>query len=318
MVANASSRILQGKHCLGLQTPSRACITGPSLLQELKATQQNGYPGWLELNANGDRQGRYSIQQLKPAQSEGGELSKVMVAEFDSLTKVMTYVNNISWIQNKAAEGHDHPESLCSHACKPHEARVVQEVFCCWTCVPCRANEHLTINGTRCTQCRDFFWPDPKQANTTCVPIAPTTPRLDTVTGVIQMTLALLCLVVTGVVFVFFHRYRQRRVIKASSRELSFLMLLGITIGYTTIIMLLAPPTEVTCRFSFFLFCVSFTLLYGPLLVRAVRIFRIFKASKSTTTRPRMVDSSHQLIFSFVLFFVQVTPLPPFGRSRYR
>ena len=308
MIANASSRVLQSTQCAG-RTPWHACIPGYSLLQQLFATHQNGYSGWLEFDANGDRHGHFSIQQFRPARSKGEALTTVTVAEFATRTETMGYINTIKWLRNKPREGYDHPESQCSDPCKAKERRSRMDISCCWTCVACSANEYPTYDGTRCVKCRDFFWPETKQANATCTQIQPTTPRMDTVSGAIQIALALLCLVATFVVFVFFLYHIQSKVIKASSRELCFLMLLGIAIGFTTIIMLLAPPTGVTCRITFFMFCVSFTLLYGPLLVRAVRIFRIFNASKRTPTRPRMTNSIPQLLFSFILFFVQVSLL---------
>ena len=309
MLANATARVLNSSDCSALAgAAARACVTGPRLLQELKATRQNGYTGWLELDSNGDRLGRYVVEQVMPGsgRSGGAVFSVVRLAEFDSLTSRMNVVRNVSWDYYLPRHGLSHPDSRCSYPCGPHEARVVQEVTCCWLCQPCRVNERLILNGTRCDPCPAFTWPDPSNANTTCLSIPPDTLRLNSLMGGVQAALALLCLLFCVVVFVFFHRHRKCRVIKASSRQLSFLILLAISLGYLVIVTLLAPPTDITCRVNFLLFCVSFTLIYGPLLVRALRIFRIFEASKRSARRPRMIDTSHQLIFSFVFLFIQV------------
>jgi hypothetical protein len=84
-------------------------------------------------------------------------------------------------------------------------------------------------------------------------------------------------------------------------------MLLAIGVGYVVMVLLLAPPTGVTCRISFILFCLSVAMLYGPLLVRALRIFRIFEASKKSAARPKYVETMHQLIFCLALIVIQVT-----------
>ncbi|XP_070185379.1 metabotropic glutamate receptor 5-like [Littorina saxatilis] len=306
MLANATARVLAATpECEGVTgRGARDCVTGPRLLSELKATRQNGYTGWLELDANGDRLGRYVIKQVVPDPVH--VYDTVVVAEFDSLTRKMTLTNNVTWFYHAPLPGQDHPESKCSHPCAAHEARVVQEVTCCWLCNPCRVNDRLAFNGTRCEACPPFTWPDPDTDESTCLAIPPDTPRLDSVMGAVQTALAFLCLLVCLLVFIFFHRHRSCRVIKASSRELSFLMLLAIAMGYVVMVTMVAPPTDLTCRLNFLLFCLSFTLLYGPLLVRALRIFRIFEASKRSARRPRFIESGHQIVFSFAFIAVQV------------
>ncbi|XP_076458578.1 metabotropic glutamate receptor 6-like [Babylonia areolata] len=303
VLTSAVSRVLRSSECSGVLDPSaaRKCVTGPRLLDQLLATRQQGHTGWIELDSNGDRQGRYVIKQVVPRaalqqQSRSTVYDQVTVAEFDALTNELSLVRNINWHHalrgGSGAEEAGRPESRCSYPCGPHQARVVQEVTCCWLCQPCRVNERLILHGTRCDPCPLFTWPDPGTENTTCRPISPDRPRVDSVAGSVQISFAL--------------RHRHRRVIKASSKELSFLMLLAIGLGYLTMATLVAPPTDVTCRMNFLFFCVSFTLIYAPLFVRTLRIFRIFEASKRSAQQPRLVDSSHQLIFSFVLLSVQV------------
>ncbi|KAK7506493.1 hypothetical protein BaRGS_00001968 [Batillaria attramentaria] len=259
MFTNATMRVLNSPECRGrVGAAARACVTGPRLLQELKVTRQAGHTGWLELDENGDRLGKYRISQVVPAPLSDGPFELVTLAEFDSLTGNMTVLRNVTWAHHQPQVNLTHPESRCSWPCGPGEARVPQEVTCCWLCQPCRVNEYLAYNGTRS-------------------------------------------------VFVYFHRHRNCRVIKASSRELSFLMLLAIAIGYVTMITLITPPNDVTCRVNFLLFCLSFALIYGPLLVRALRIYRIFEAGQKSAQRPRMIDSHHQLLFSFGFLSVQVS-----------
>ena len=307
VMANASSRILSScssPHVL------RTCITGPLLLHELKDTQQYGYSGWLDFDENGDRLNTYTIYQVKPLKGKGGYFSTELVARYDPMKTSLTFLGNISWLRHEPAKGRVNPQSQCSADCKPRQKRALEKVNCCWTCVPCRANEYATDDSTECVKCRDFFWPSPNLTSTTCVPILPATAwTLYGTYTVLQIILASLCLVAAFSVFVFFLRHRHRRVIKASSRELSFLMLLAIVLGYTTVIMLLAPPNDVTCRISFILFCSSFTLLYGSLFVRTVRIFRIFRDNIESTRRPRMTGCGHQVVFSLALLLVQVSLL---------
>ena len=97
ILANATSRVLNSPDCSGLMgAAARECVTGPRLLDELRATRQYGYTGWLQLDSNSDRQGRYVVEQVVPG--SGGEVfSVVMMAEFDSLTGHLSVARNVSW-----------------------------------------------------------------------------------------------------------------------------------------------------------------------------------------------------------------------------
>lgn len=312
MLANATARVLSSAACATLLGSSaRGCITGPHLLAELMKTRQPGYTGWIELNVNGDRLGKYLLRQVMPAfTSEGiteaGYL-EVPVAEFDALSGRMTMLSNLSWAHQWVPGSQGTPESRCSWPCAEGEARVPQEVKCCWLCQACRINERLADNGTRCEACPIFQWPDPTTGSTTCIDIPVDIQELNSIRGVAQSTLALGSFLCCLAVLVFFVRHRHKRVIKASSHELSLVMLLAICLGYVTILTLLATPTDITCRANYLLFCLSFAFLYGPLLMRALRIFRIFDAGKRTVRMPKLVGSGHQLLFSFGLILIQVS-----------
>lgn len=313
MFANATARILNSPDCrLHTRTEARGCLTGPRLLAELKATRQQGYSGWLELDVNGDRLGKYLLRQVLPAwdiQSEPGiTYVQVPVAEYDSLKESMRVIQRISWAYFQLPKvNQTAPESRCSWPCAVGQARVPQEVKCCWFCLPCRVNERLSGNGTRCEACPLYTWPDLDTDRTSCSSIPLDTPQWPSVRGVVQTTVAVGSFLCCAAVFVFFGHKRRCRVIKASSRELSHLMLLAIVLGSVVMVTLLAPPDEFTCRVNFFMFCLSFALLYGPLLVRTLRIYRIFEAGQRSIRRPGMVSSGHQIFFSLGLVLVQVS-----------
>ncbi|XP_025088527.1 metabotropic glutamate receptor 3-like [Pomacea canaliculata] len=308
MIANATARVLRSTHCAGRTgSQARACVTGPRLLEEIKLTQQEGYTGWLELDNDGDRLGRYEIRQLLPG--DGGALTEMLVARFDARLGEFSHLRNFSWVHFQIAEdaqNPDIPESRCSWPCSIGEARIPQEVTCCWLCRPCRPNEQLVLNGTMCQTCPTFTWPDPATGYSTCYDISPDTPTFASLRGVLQTLAALACCALCLAVLVFFVRHWNCRIIKACSRELSLLMLLAIGLGYVTMVTLLAPPSEVSCRINYLLFCLSFAVIYGSLLVRAQRIYRIFDAGQRSTQRPRLIGSSHQLLLAAGLILVQV------------
>lgn len=313
MFANATAYLLSDPNCkVTASTDARACVKGPQLLAELKKTRQSGYTGWLELDSNGDRLGVYILSQLRPAasveqQADGLAYDDVRVATYNTQSGYMSKLRNLSWVHHSASSDPGSLESRCSQPCDAGKARIVLEVKCCWLCQSCRSNERLAEAGTRCEDCPLFTWPDPATNRTTCRDIEVDVPEWNSARGIVQITLALGCLFCCKAVVLFVCRHWNCRVIKACSRELSLLMLLAICLGYVAMVTLLAWPTEVSCRANYLLFCLSFALIYGPLLVRALRIYRIFNASQRSVRRPSMVSSGHQFFFSTGLVLVQVS-----------
>ncbi|XP_025102405.1 metabotropic glutamate receptor-like [Pomacea canaliculata] len=316
VIANATARVLMSPACAGLAgRQARTCVTGTRLLSEVKVTHEQGLTGWLELEDNGDRLGSYVVSQVLPLHAAvPGALTSKVVSTFDAHSKTFTEVSDVDWRYHTRLQEESNrlnwslfpPESRCSWPCSIGEARIPQEVTCCWLCRPCRPNEHLVLNGTMCQTCPTFTWPDPATGYSTCYDISPDTPTFASLRGVLQTLAALACCALCLAVLVFFVRHWNCRIIKACSRELSLLMLLAIGLGYVTMVTLLAPPSEVSCRINYLLFCLSFAVIYGSLLVRAQRIYRIFDAGQRSTQRPRLIGSSHQLLFAAGLILVQV------------
>ena len=98
----------------------------------------------------------------------------------------------------------------------------------------------------------------------------------------------------------------QARIIKATSRELTYVMLGGVTIQYILVFTQVAPPSTFLCKFNFIGFHIAFTVVYAPLLMRTNRIYRIFNAGKKTKTLPSCASPLSQIVITFLLIAVQV------------
>ena len=68
----------------------------------------------------------------------------------------------------------------------------------------------------------------------------------------------------------------------------------------------IAKPSRLVCWLRASLFAIAVSTIYSPILVKAVRIYRIFKAGVKGTQRPRFTSSSVQVIFTGVLIGIQV------------
>lgn len=325
--ADAIHRLLQNRCPNALGKEAQQCIKGDVLLKYLFNSSFPGVTGRMKFDEQGNLIGTYQIRQVKlqsSNQSSANNKSTVPnliespIAIYDISLGNITYTNNsISWghlvyeyAENSVRPGlysdDQPPTSVCSHPCTAREYSVPKEIICCWECRRCHSNEIVVSNRTSCDTCDTFTWPDEGSNYTTCVPIPLTFSAPSDTLSLIQICLAVGAILTQCLVVAAYFIYRENRVIKAASRELSILQMAGIFLGYVTVIVFQTRPTPDTCSALYFMFCMSFAWLYSPLIVKTVRIFRIFESSAKYNRRPSFVSPQSQIVFASVLIFLQV------------
>lgn len=265
--------------------------------------------------------GKYVISQILP----GNPVRQVQVRIVDTVgNETITTLNNISWNFLKPLDSpfppgailppppvpvldKDTPVSVCSRVCGVGEYKIPKDQPCCWECQFCRDNEIVKPNQTGCQACPTFFWPERETNYTTCKEIVPDYPIFTDAVVVFETCTSCLGIAAALGVFIAYVIYRDAKVIKASSKELSFLQLFAIGVGYITMLVYVAPPTEEMCAIAYWLFCFSFDLLYAPLLVKAVRIYRIFNAAANGTRGLKLVSPLSQVVISCIIVMGQVS-----------
>ena len=305
ILANAAARVLKSAACENItHSNARACIKGPQLLEQLLATEQEGYSGYLKLDENGDRLGSYDISQYI-----GDNLAGRKVAVFSSVSNKLFITQTITWEHHNLPNSGTVPESRCSRPCKPGEVRITQKEKCCWSCKAC--NRHEFIKKNTCQACPPNTWPDRAANLTRCMHITLAMRILSSPSYIVLLLLSAIGLLVCIAVGGFFVCYEETYVVKASCRELTSMMLFAVALGYTTSVTILATPSRLLCIVNFVMFSVSLNLVYGPLLVKTVRIYRIFCLSVSPTwgvkrKRLKLISGTYQIIFSFIILLIQV------------
>ena len=84
-------------------------------------------------------------------------------------------------------------------------------------------------NATRCEACPMTYWPDSVN-QTECLSISPTIPTYTDAVVLMFVAFAMVGVLSSFVVFSVYVRHNDARIIKATSRELSYMMLVGLTI----------------------------------------------------------------------------------------
>lgn len=198
----------------------------------------------------------------------------------------------------------EHPESVCSKPCNTGEA---QEPFndgsCCWTCKTCTKYQYLPT-PVKCEDCAMGTLPNANK--TVCVPIPPIYLSYTDGVAIGAMIFSSIGIIATLFVITVFSKYNDTPVVKASGRELSFVLLSGIFLCYSMTFILISKPGVIMCGMQRFGIGLCFALCYGAILTKTNRIARIFRAGKRTAKRPKFISPKSQLFICFGLISLQV------------
>ncbi len=290
------------RECLGM-------TSGDELLESMRNVSFRGSVGDISFNAVGERYGRYAI--IQATRDQEGNARKREIGYWSLLTDSLTIDKALEWkekhlLQNKTVHLEVYPESVCSYPCGPREYYHMQELPCCWDCRICRENERIIDNGTGCNLCDQFTWPDEETA-TYCIELphnylAATNPiglALVTITGIVLLfSLAILLL---------FLKNSNRKLIKATSRELSFIILCGTILACVVSFVYIVKPSDIVCKIRSVGFHFAVVLIYAPLAMKSIRIYRIFAASLKGLSKPKFTSTKVQIVFAMIALLMQVS-----------
>ena len=214
-------------------------------------------------------------------------------------SKLEIYQSKIAWFNSSSLP----PESLCSKPCKTGERMIKSKIKeCCFTCYPCQGDEIL-LNNT-CSQCNTYEIPDGNKA--TCVEYDKLEVKITNYLSLIVVTESALGFALNSFVLYLFIKHIDSKLVKSSSRELSFFMIAGLYLCFISPCIFLLHPTVVRCGLRRFIFGLSLTACYTPLMLKTNRIYRIFRAARFMVSMPYLVSPRSQILICFGLLALQL------------
>ncbi|XP_060907997.1 metabotropic glutamate receptor 1 isoform X2 [Labrus mixtus] len=275
-------------------------IDGSKLLDYLLKTSFRGVSGEeIYFDENGDTPGRYDIMNL---QSVGdGRYDYMNVGSWhEGILNIDDYK---LWMNSS-----DMVRSVCSEPCSKGQIKVIRkgEVSCCWICTTCKDNEYVQDEFT-CKACELGWWPDDDLA--VCQPLPLKYLDWADVESIVAVVFSCVGILITSFVTFVFIQYRDTPVVKSSSRELCYIILIGIFLGYICPFTLIARPTVASCYLQRLLVGLSSAMCYSALVTKTNRIARILAGSKKKicTKKPRFMSAWAQVVLASMLISVQLT-----------
>ncbi|XP_006882138.1 PREDICTED: metabotropic glutamate receptor 4 isoform X2 [Elephantulus edwardii] len=271
-------------------------VDGTQLLRYIRNVNFSGIAGNpVTFNENGDAPGRYDIYQYQLR--NGSAEYKVIGSWTDHLH---LRIERMHW----PVSGQQLPRSICSLPCQPGERKkTVKGMPCCWHCEPCTGYQYQVDRYT-CKTCP--YDMRPTENRTGCRPIPIIKLEWGSPWAVLPLFLAVMGIAATLFVVVTFVRYNDTPIVKASGRELSYVLLAGIFLCYATTFLMIAEPDLGTCSLRRIFLGLGMSISYAALLTKTNRIYRIFEQGKRSVSAPRFISPASQLAITFSLISLQL------------
>ncbi len=291
----------------GNRSAVRKCVTGPLLLSYIHNVSFDGYVQHIEFDQFGDLIGGYDItffhnQSGIPVKEIIGEWSRLHDGINIAEDKIVWYLN----VKDQSVPHVSIPESVCARPCGVGQFYIQGELECCWECRHCRDNEYVREDQQGCETCPEFTWPH-QDTFTTCQLIPPTF-----LTWMDSMAIGLLSISSVGILVCFliaiiFIYHKDKKIIRGSSRELMTPITVGLLIAYLSVFAYIAKPQNLTCYLTYGGFHFSCTLIFGPLCLKTIRLYKIFAAAEKCKTKVSGVSGISQTILTLIIMFIQVS-----------
>ena len=281
-------------------------FTGENLLGYLFNVTFNGIQNRsVTFDKNGDPSGVYEIIHLQTNENGTGEYVSVGLWDSLDVEGALQLNNTTEFDEFKKIN------SRCSEPCTEGYIRSITSPTCpsCFECIPCVGPTYsMDSSGTNCSLCSDNHWGNnPLSGSTHCVPVE--VRHLDFSSGwsITSMCIASITLIILAVITVIFVMTWNTPVVKSSGREQMVMLLIGIGACCVLTYIVVAPPSTGVCVFQRIGVWLCFSLAFGALLVKIIRVARIFYSIKSSITkRPRFTSPIYQVIFTTVIVISQL------------
>ncbi|XP_023671892.1 metabotropic glutamate receptor 3 [Paramormyrops kingsleyae] len=252
-----------------------------------------GIENFVKFDTYGDGMGRYNIFNY---QKTADKYSYIHVGEW---AETLTLNNDlIQWPHLTA------PTSQCSDPCARNEMKKMQAgEFCCWICTPCDSYEYLADEFT-CVPCGAGQWPSEDLKG--CYDLPEDYIMWEDAWAIGPVAIACMGFVCTLLVAGVFIRHNNTPLVKASGRELCYILLLGVLMSYSMTFFFIAKPSPAICALRRLGLGTSFAVCYSALLTKTNRIARIFGGVKDGAQRPRFISPSSQVFICLSLISVQL------------
>ena len=198
------------------------------------------------------------------------------------------------------------PQTSQCGRCKVGQYRRMVQSSCCGLCEPCLGQAYSTDPmGLNCTVCPGETWGNnPLVGSDSCLSLQESFIHYSDAFSIVVIVLAILGLIVVTATTVIYIVFWKTPVVKSSGREQMITLLIGIGLMFILAFVYVSPPGPGVCAVRRVGFWICYSIIFGALLVKIVRVTRIFYPG--SLTRVRFTEPHYQVLFTSLIIIGQV------------
>uniref|UniRef100_A0A3Q3GM12 Olfactory receptor C family, x3 n=1 Tax=Labrus bergylta TaxID=56723 RepID=A0A3Q3GM12_9LABR len=213
--------------------------------------------------------------------------------------------------------------SVCSDSCPPgfRIARRKGEPICCFDCVPCAEGEISNkTDSLECSHCSDDSWPN--GARDLCLLKTIEFLSYHELMGIVMCVVAVLGACISLSILAIFFTYKDTPLVRANNMELSFLLLVFLTVCFLVSLLFIGEPSDWLCRIRYPAFGISFALCISCLLAKTVVVLMVFRSTLPGSNVMKWFGPNQQrasvllgTIIQGIICFIWLLNNPPYANN---
>ncbi|XP_077149229.1 extracellular calcium-sensing receptor-like [Ranitomeya variabilis] len=249
------------------------------VLHHLKKSSFHTWSGEvLTFDADGDLTASYDIINVQVLQNS---FNLVKVGKIDTESKggdkITLNISSILW-----NEQFSHiPSSVCSDQCLPGYRKVPQQgkPVCCYNCLPCSVGEMANnTDASECLKCPPDQWSNEEKDK--CIQKVIEFLTYEEPLGIMLVMMIVIFSALTVCILILFAKHQETPIIKATNRELSYILLVSLMLCFLCCLVFIGQPTQVTCLLRQTFFSVVFCISISSVLAKTIMVILAFKATR--------------------------------------
>ncbi|XP_072551961.1 extracellular calcium-sensing receptor-like [Salminus brasiliensis] len=258
----------------------------------------------VSFDTNGDSIPSYDL--INWQKGRDGNIELVKVGMFDGAQEVgkelVIYDMALTWPGDQT----EVPVSICSDSCTPGFRKAVRrgEPLCCFDCVPCDSGKISNqTDSIDCMACPEDYWSNVD--GTACLPKVVEYLSHDAM-GITLTVISVVGACVTLTVFAVFLYHRNTPIVRINNSELSFFILLSLTLCFLCALIFIGEPTSWSCMLRHTAFSITFSLCISCILGKTLVVLAAFTATRPGNNVMKWFGPVQQRIIIFSCTLVQM------------
>ncbi|XP_072263018.1 vomeronasal type-2 receptor 26-like [Pyxicephalus adspersus] len=213
------------------------------------------------------------------------------------------------------------PRSQCSENCPPgkRKAKNNMQQICCYDCVQCSEGEISNVTDSQnCIKCLAIEYANDKKDR--CILRQEEYLAYSDTLSIALLSFSVLLAITSILILIIFILYRETPIVKANNKNLSFILLVSLSVCFLCVFLFIGRPADSTCMFRQIVFGITFSISMSSVLAKTIMVCIAFIASRPGSFWRKLVgmkllNSSIVVLTSFVEIILSITWLtlsPPY------